>query len=79
MYYPGAHEEPWYEEEGKRLLHLGLSGSPKFRDDVDPDFVLELRARPESRLTDDRLVDTGKYSTPISYPGATTPQQRRNA
>ena len=54
---------PWYEEEGRKLLHLGLSYSHLFRDSLETDVPSQLRARPESRLTDDRLVDTGKYLT----------------
>lgn len=50
----------WYREEGQELLHLGLSGSRRFRDEEDADPSSQFRARPESRLTDDRLVDTGR-------------------
>jgi len=52
---------PWYEENGKKLIHLGLSYSHQFRgkEDVGEQF----RARPESWLTDDRLVDTGEFFT----------------
>ena len=50
---------PWYEEKGKKLLHLGLSYSHQFRGIED--FTVQLRTRPESRLTDDRLVDTGEF------------------
>jgi len=53
---------PWYEEEGRRLLHLGLSYSHLFRDENDEQFAVERRVRPESRLTDYRLVDTGVFS-----------------
>ena len=49
---------PLYEENGKKLLHLGLSYSHQFRDSED--VGKQLRTRPESRLTDDRLVDTGE-------------------
>ena len=52
---------PWYEDNGKRLLHLGLSYSHQFRGSED--VGEQLRARPESRLTDDRLVDTGEFFT----------------
>lgn len=47
---------PWYEDGGKRLLHLGLSYSHGVR---DKSKGVKLRARPESYLKDDRLVDTG--------------------
>lgn len=47
---------PWYEDEGSRLLHLGLSYSHQFRN------AGETRAssRPESNISGDRLVDTGE-------------------
>jgi phosphate-selective porin OprO/OprP len=48
---------PWVEEAGRRLLHLGLSYSHGFRDENE----IRFRARPESRLTDIRLVDTGSF------------------
>ncbi len=44
---------PWYEDEGKKLLHVGLAYS--HREYEDP---LRFRARPESSLAP-RLVDTG--------------------
>jgi len=50
---------PVYENEGTRILHLGLSLSHQFRDENDENVDFQFRARPESRLTDDRLVDTG--------------------
>jgi phosphate-selective porin OprO/OprP len=52
---------PWYEEEGRRLLHLGLSYLHGFRDEDDVDLLARISARPESRLTDEKLVD-------ISFP-----------
>lgn len=54
---------PWYGEEGKRLLHLGLSYSHAVRNDKDIDDRVQFRARPESRITDERLVDTGFFFT----------------
>ncbi|UCB48624.1 MAG: hypothetical protein JSW56_16065 [Deltaproteobacteria bacterium] len=49
---------PWYEEGGRRLLHLGLSYTHQIRGEgVETDR----RARPETFLTDDRLVDTGRF------------------
>lgn len=54
---------PWYEQEGRRLFHLGFSYSHLFRDENDPDFREVTRTRPETRLTDDRLVDTGEFLT----------------
>jgi phosphate-selective porin OprO/OprP len=54
---------PWYEEGGSKLLHLGLSYTHQFRDENDPDFKVRVRTRPETRLTDDRLVDTDEFLT----------------
>jgi phosphate-selective porin OprO/OprP len=54
---------PWYEEKGRKLLHLGLSYSHRFRDEDEADPSSQFRARPESRLTDDRLVSTGRIHT----------------
>jgi phosphate-selective porin OprO and OprP len=50
---------PWYVDDGRRLLHLGLSFTHKFGD--RDDIGVRIRTRPESRLTDDRLVDTGEF------------------
>jgi phosphate-selective porin OprO/OprP len=52
---------PWYEEEEGRLVHLGLSYTHGVRDDDSEDDRLRFRPRPESRLTDERLVDTGSF------------------
>ena len=52
---------PWYGEGGKRLVHLGLSYSHGVRDDENEDDRVRFRARPESRITDERLVDTGLF------------------
>ncbi len=52
---------PWYDEEAARLLHLGLSYSHGVRDDKDEDDSVGFRTRPETLLTDDRLVDTGGF------------------
>jgi len=49
---------PWYEEDGKKLFHLGLSYSHGFRN-RDGEGA-RFGPRPESYLTDDRLVDTGE-------------------
>jgi phosphate-selective porin OprO/OprP len=48
---------PWYEEGGKKLLHLGLSYSHGVRQKDQGE--VRFRAKPESFLKDDRLVDTG--------------------
>jgi len=52
---------PVYEEDGKRMVHLGLGGSYGSREE-DNDDPMNFRTRPESRLTDDRLVDTGSLT-----------------
>jgi phosphate-selective porin OprO/OprP len=52
----------WYNDYGKKLLHLGVSYSHQFRDEERTDTGVQYRARPESRLTDDRLVDTDEFS-----------------
>ena len=47
---------PWYEEDGKRLLHLGVGYTHQnYEDDV-----IRFRARPESHLAP-RVVDTGTF------------------
>ena len=48
---------PIYSDNGRRLLHLGLGYSHQFRDEGDTS--VRYRNRPESHLTDVRLVDTG--------------------
>ena len=53
---------PWYEDSGRRLLHLGFSYTHQFRGDVKDDAEVRFRARPESHLTNDRLVDTGTFA-----------------
>ncbi len=50
---------PWYEEDGRRLVHLGLSYTHQFRD--DDDTTIRFRQRPESHLTDARIVNTGRF------------------
>ena len=50
---------PVYNENGKKMLHLGLGYSYGSRNEDDLDSPMEFRTRPESRLTNDRLVDTG--------------------
>ena len=46
---------PWNEDRGRRLFHLGFSYSHQFRDGG----TVRFRERPESHITDARLVDTG--------------------
>jgi len=50
---------PVYNENGKEMLHLGLGYSYGSRNEDDLDAPMQFRTRPESRLTNDRLVDTG--------------------
>jgi phosphate-selective porin OprO/OprP len=46
---------PVYADAGKRLLHLGLSYHHRWDSEE-----MQISAYPESRIMDDRLVDTGK-------------------
>lgn len=52
---------PYFEDNGSHLLHLGLSYSHLFRDETREDSRLQFRSRPESYLTNDRLVDTNPF------------------
>ena len=54
---------PWSSADGRRLLHLGLSYSYRSRDsDInDLDKQIRFSTQPETRLTDERLVDTGRF------------------
>jgi phosphate-selective porin OprO and OprP len=52
---------PRYTDDGRTLLHLGFSYSHQFRDDQRTDSDLKIRARPETRLTNDTLVDAGQF------------------
>jgi len=52
---------PRYADKGRTLLHLGFSYSHQFRDDQRADYDLKLRTHPETRLTNDTLVDTGQF------------------
>ena len=49
---------PVYADKGEKLLHLGLGYSHQFRDEGKT--TVRYRTRPESHLTDARLVDTGR-------------------
>ena len=51
----------WYEDEGRRLLHMGLAYSRGSRDS-GADEKLRLSTRPESYIADRTLVDTEKFS-----------------
>jgi phosphate-selective porin OprO/OprP len=48
-----------YDANGKKMLHLGLGYSYGLRNEDNLEAPMRFRTRPESRLTDDRLVDTG--------------------
>lgn len=48
---------PFYKNKGEQLLHIGLGYSHQFLDQGDT--TVRYRNRPESHLTDVRLVDTG--------------------
>jgi len=52
---------PIYKDGGRELIHLGLSYLHRFQNNDVGDPTTEFRTRPESRLTDDRLVDTGLF------------------
>jgi phosphate-selective porin OprO and OprP len=53
---------PWYDYEGRYLLHLGLSYNRQFIDVRRSDSEIRFSARPETYLTDHRIVDTGVFS-----------------
>lgn len=53
---------PIFRNEGRDMVHLGLSYLYRIRNDDVDDPTTEFRTRPESRLTDDRLVDTSLIS-----------------
>ena len=50
---------PWYEEGGKRLLHLGVSYNFRARNANKNGAEEIFSTRPESSLTDEELVGTG--------------------
>jgi phosphate-selective porin OprO and OprP len=54
---------PRYADNGRQLLHLGLSYSRQFRNEQRAESDLKLRTHPESRLTDQVLVNTGRFPT----------------
>jgi len=53
----------WYEDGGRRLLHLGLGYSHQSRDKDTANGGVAYRTWPESELTNDSLVDTGNLVT----------------
>ena len=52
---------PWYDQEGRYLLHLGLSYNRQFIDVERADSQVRFSARPETFLTDRRAADTGVF------------------
>ncbi len=52
---------PRYADNGRQLLHLGLSYSHQFRNEQRTESDMKLRAHPESRLTNDVLVNTEQF------------------
>jgi len=54
---------PWYDHEGRYFLHLGLSYNHQFIDVRRSDSQIRFNARPETYLTDQRIVDTGVFFT----------------
>ena len=52
----------WYENQGEKVLHLGFSYAHGFRDQNSDEANAQYRSRPESHLTDLRLVDTGELT-----------------
>ena len=52
---------PIYGNEGRYLLHLGLSYNRQFIDVRRADSQVRFSARPETYLTDRRIVDTGVF------------------
>ncbi len=59
---------PWYKNLGRRLFHVGLNYSHFFADTSKSEPNLQFRSRPETRLTDDRLVDTGElFAQGVDY------------
>lgn len=47
---------PWYQEDGRKLLHLGLAYSHRTFNDV-----VRIRQRPESNLAQNFYLDTGEF------------------
>lgn len=53
---------PWYEEDGRSLLHLGLGYSHRFPSGGSQNVELKYATRPETYLISDNLVNTEKFS-----------------
>jgi phosphate-selective porin OprO/OprP len=52
---------PWYDHEGRYLLHLGFSYNRQFINNRRADSKVRFSARPETYLTDHRILDTGVF------------------
>jgi phosphate-selective porin OprO/OprP len=53
----------WYEDGGRRLLHLGLAYTHQSRHKDSTNGGVAYRTWPESKLTDNTLIDTGELVT----------------
>jgi len=51
---------PWYADEGRRVLHLGVGYSHKFTNEDEAHTWLRFRKRPELHISDLEPVDTGE-------------------
>ena len=49
---------PFYEDKGRRLVHLGAAGSLRW-----PEDPVRFRSRPEAHFVDSRFSDTGSIDT----------------
>jgi len=54
---------PWYADEGRKVLHLGLGYSHKFTNEDAEETWLRFRKRPEIHISDLRPADTGNIPT----------------
>ena len=54
---------PWYKDGGRRLLHLGLAYSHQSRHKDSTNGGIAYRTWPESKLTNNRLIDTAELVT----------------
>lgn len=55
---------PRYDDNGRQLVHLGLGYTHGVRDEDNTSAPMQFRSRPESRLTNERLVDSGPILGP---------------
>jgi phosphate-selective porin OprO and OprP len=53
---------PWYEDDGAKLLHLGIAYSLRDSDDTN---TIRYRARPEAHFTE-RFTDTGDFGADMT-------------